>query len=240
MAEFSLPTDLNLQWASAGDILKPTDTKIQQGWQPEIPPRQWFNWLDNRQDQAIAHIAQHGISVWSSSLEYQAGKSYVQGSNGLIYKALTTNTNINPVGGAPGNWETAFVTSATATQVASTAQAQAQTANNVYISPLALANAFKGTNQSLVTNGYQKLPGGLIIQWGGSPFISSGGNSTFALNVGFPNALLTAYTTHANNASDVATGSVFIASIRGFTSGTLTLRNLGPLSAQYYWFAIGY
>lgn len=240
MAEFSLPTDLNLQWASSGDILKPSDTKVQQGWQPEIPARQHFNWLDNRQDQAIAHIAQHGISVWSSTLEYQAGKSYVQGSDGLIYKSLTTNTNINPVGGAPGNWGTAFITPSSATQVASAAQAQAQTANNVYISPLALANASKGANQSLISNGFQKLPGGLIIQWGGSPFISSGGNSTFALNVGFPNALLTAFTTHTNIAGDVANDSNFIGSIRGFTSGTLTLRNLGPQSAQYYWFAIGY
>lgn len=104
MAEYTLPSDLNLQWASSGDILKPSDTKVQQGWAPEIPPRQWFNWLDNRQDQAIAHIAQHGIAVWSSTLEYQAGKSYVQGSDGLVYKALTTNTNVNPVTDVAGNW----------------------------------------------------------------------------------------------------------------------------------------
>lgn len=96
MAEINLP-DVSLIWGSSGDILKPSDTKIQQGWQPEIPARQWFNWLDNRQDQAIAHIAQHGISVWSSTIEYQAGKSYVQGSDGFIYKARTTHTNVNPV-----------------------------------------------------------------------------------------------------------------------------------------------
>ena len=159
MAEFSLPTDLNLQWASSGDILKPSDTKVQQGWQPEIPARQHFNWLDNRQDQAIAHIAQHGISVWSSTLEYQAGKSYVQGSDGLVYKALTTHTNINPVGGSPGNWESAFITAATATQVATAAQSRAMTANNVYLSPLQLGNAFTGTNQSAVANGWQSFQG---------------------------------------------------------------------------------
>lgn len=164
MAEILLP-DLTLQWSSAGDILKPSDSKIQQGWQAEVPPRQWFNWLDNRQDEAIAHIAQHGISVWSGTLEYQAGKSYVQGSDGLVYKAITTNTNINPVGGASGNWESAFITAATATQVATAAQSRAMTANNVYLSPLQLANAFTGTNQSLGTSGYQMLPGGLIIQW---------------------------------------------------------------------------
>lgn len=165
MAEITLP-DLSLIWSSAGDILKPSDSKIQQGWSAEIPPRQWFNWLDNRQDEAIAHIAQHGISVWSANLEYQAGKSYVQGSDGIVYKALTTNTNINPVGGASGNWQSAFLTADQAVQVATAAQSRAMTANNVYLSPLQLANAFTGTNQSLGGNGWQQLPGGLIVQWG--------------------------------------------------------------------------
>lgn len=184
MADIALP-DLSLLWASAGDILQPSDSKIQQGWAPEIPPRQWFNWLDNRQDQAIAHIAQHGISVWSSELEYQAGKSYVQGSDGLIYKALTTHTNINPVGGALGNWESAFITASTATQVATAAQSRAMTANNVYLSPLQLANAFSGTNQNLGANGWQKLPGGLIVQWGGAIVSTDGQTVTFPTP--FPN-----------------------------------------------------
>lgn len=96
MADISFP-DYSLIWASAGDVLQPTDSKIQQGWAPEIPLRQWFNWLDNRQDQGIVHLAQHGLPVWSSSIEYQAGKSYVQGSNGKIYFAIQTNTNQNPV-----------------------------------------------------------------------------------------------------------------------------------------------
>lgn len=96
MADISLP-DMSLIWGSSGDVLKPSDSKIQQGWAPEIPARQWFNWLDNRQDQAIAHIAQHGIAVWSSTLEYQAGKSYVQGSNGKIFLAINTSIGEDPV-----------------------------------------------------------------------------------------------------------------------------------------------
>lgn len=108
MADISLP-DYGLLWASAGDILQPSDSKIQQGWSPEIPPRQWFNWLDNRQDQAIAHIAQHGIAVWSSAIEYQLGKSYVQGSDGLVYIATATNTNQNPVTDLSNTyWKRAF------------------------------------------------------------------------------------------------------------------------------------
>lgn len=164
MAEILLP-DLSLQWASAGDILKPSDSKIQQGWAPEVPPRQWFNWLDNRQDEAIAHIAQHGISVWSDIIEYQAGKSYVQGSDGIVYKAITTNTNTNPVGNV-GDWQSAFLTSDQAVQVATAAQSRAMTANNVYLSPLQLSNAFTGTNQSLSpASGKQLLPGTLKFQW---------------------------------------------------------------------------
>lgn len=100
MAEINLP-DLSLLWASAGDILQPSDSKIQQGWQAEIPPRQWFNWLDNRQDEAITHIVQKGISVWNDKITYYSNTSgtraYVQGSDGEIYKGVTTSLNQDPV-----------------------------------------------------------------------------------------------------------------------------------------------
>lgn len=234
MAEFSLPIDLNLQWASAGDILKPTDTKVQQGWQPEIPARQWFNWLDNRQDQAIAHIAQHGIAVWSSTLEYQAGKSYVQGSDGIVYKALTTHTNINPVGGSPGNWESAFITAATATQVATAAQSRAMTANNVYLSPLQLANAFTGSNQSLGTRGSQKLPGGLLLQWGRE---TVGANTTATFN--FPVAFTSAcYVTVGSVESAISAGAWQI----GFNAISTTQFNIKNTDSTLHgvqWIAIG-
>src|SRR5690554_8150794 len=78
MPQISKPNSLNKIWAAGGDRATPLDGKISSGWQIEIPPRQWFNWLDNRQDQAIAHFNQHGIPVWDDQTEYQAGKSYVQ------------------------------------------------------------------------------------------------------------------------------------------------------------------
>lgn len=184
MAEINLP-DMSLLWASAGDVLPPSDSKIQQGWTPEVPPRQWFNWLDNRQDEAIAHIAQHGITVWSASLEYQANKSYVQGSDGLVYKAITTNTNINPVGNV-GDWAYAFITADTATKVASAAQARAMSDNGVFLSPLQLANAFTGTNRSAIANGWQKLPGGIILQWGGVQIATANTQTPFSFNIEFP------------------------------------------------------
>lgn len=97
MPNITKPSDINKVWSNAGDNLSPSDAKINGGWLTEIPPRQWFNWLDNKQDQAIAHINQHGIAVWDATTEYQANGSLVQGSNGKIYAAFVTNTNQNPV-----------------------------------------------------------------------------------------------------------------------------------------------
>ncbi|WP_322066576.1 gp53-like domain-containing protein [Burkholderia ubonensis] len=43
---------------------------------------------------------------------------------------------------------------------------------------------------SLAANGYQKLPSGLIIQWGSVPNIPAGGNVTVNYPISFPNGLL--------------------------------------------------
>lgn len=106
--EIQKPSTLNSVWAVAGERVKPDDSKIQQGWVVEIPPLQYENWLGNRRDTALAHINQHGIPVWDQYTRYIAGKSYVQGSDGFIYKALTDNFNANPVTDN-NSWTTAFV-----------------------------------------------------------------------------------------------------------------------------------
>jgi len=53
---------------------------------------------------------------------------------------------------------------------------------------------FTGSNQSLIAAyGYQKLPGGLIMQWGQGEFTGSGsGSETCTLALAFPNAILLA------------------------------------------------
>lgn len=97
MAQFLKPSNLNNVWASGGDRIYPGDTKYSTGWQVEIPPRQYFNEIDYKQDQMLAHLNQHGIPVWDSETEYQSGKSYVQGvAGGVIYLCIQTHTNQNP------------------------------------------------------------------------------------------------------------------------------------------------
>lgn len=96
MAEIIKPSYLFKVWAELGNKVEPADTKKEIGWVPEIPTCEMFNWLDGRQDQAIAHINQFGIAVWDGSSEYIANRSRVQSANGHIFTAKQTNTNQNP------------------------------------------------------------------------------------------------------------------------------------------------
>ncbi len=96
MANIAKPTTLNVIWAATGTKIDPGVTKTNIGWVVQLPPYEYQNWVDNRQDQAIAHINQHGIPEWDVNTEYQASLSYTQGSNGLIYKCIQTNTGLDP------------------------------------------------------------------------------------------------------------------------------------------------
>lgn len=75
-------------------------------------------------------------------------------------------------------------------EIATDAEAQAFAANKA-IDGAKLDSAFKGSNQALSNSGYQKLPGGLIIQW---MRVGDGGNLTtdhsaqYSFPVSFPNA----------------------------------------------------
>jgi hypothetical protein len=65
------------------------------------------------------------------------------------------------------------------TRVATTAFVNAEIPNGA-------ATLFSGSNQSALTNGYQKLPGGIIFQWG-SVNASSNSPATITFPIAFPN-----------------------------------------------------
>lgn len=113
-AEISKP-DFSFQWASGGAIVAPSDVKIQTGWTAEVPPFQWENFAQNRQDNAILHLFQKGISEWDAASNYyfttSGVRSYVQGSDGLVYVAVADSLNQNPVTDTSNTyWEIAFPT----------------------------------------------------------------------------------------------------------------------------------
>lgn len=271
--------DFTYVWASGGAVVAPNDSKKQLGWVAEAPPFQYDNWLQNRQDQMLAHINQRGIPAWDALTNYEAGSlSYVQGSDGKIYKSVAASgpsaTVQNPTtDGTDTYWTIAFadvgafltqaggdsryaqrsnnlsdltnaatartnlgVVAATETtagllEIATNLEAQSFTANKA-IDGAKLAEAFKGANSSLSANGYQKLPSGLIIQWGAT---------TAAVNtfpVAFPNACLRIMPQITSwNTSGAASSQYFCVTARTVTSFTLAI---GATPQTLEWFAIGY
>lgn len=139
MAEIVKP-NMNTVWANGGAIIAPSNTKIQQGWTAEIPPHQWENWVQNRQDQALLYIMQKGIPEWDNATEYFANRSFVQ-RNGNLYKAIRNNTNADPLT-AGSDWANA-IPSATTTVAgiaarATSAEAIAGTNDTKFITPKTL------------------------------------------------------------------------------------------------------
>ena len=82
-------------WASVGEKVSPTLTKIQGGWIQEMMPYQWENFLQNRQDTTLLYLLQKGIPEWSVDQEYIGNKSIVT-YNGYTYQAKSTNTGNLP------------------------------------------------------------------------------------------------------------------------------------------------
>lgn len=108
MAVFNKP-EFNNVWANTGTKIAPDPAKVNLGWVVEIPPHEYDNWMNNRQDALLAHLNQAGVVSWDATVEYQANSSYVQGtSTGNVYRALTTNTGVDPELDVNGNWSIAF------------------------------------------------------------------------------------------------------------------------------------
>lgn len=97
---------MNNIWAAAGDVVMPEEVKIAEGWLVEVPPRQYWNWMQNRTDVNLAYIFQRGVPEWDISVEYLANKSFVV-YNGIVYKCILTGVGKNPES-QPTYWVRAF------------------------------------------------------------------------------------------------------------------------------------
>lgn len=112
-------------------------------------------------------------------------------------------------------------------ELATSLEAQGLTDPDRVITPLTMGDALRGANQSLSSSGYQKLLGGLIIQWGKSPE----GAVTFP--IAFPNEL---YSLVPGGIAATNVGTYITAhSLTGFTA------YVGPADAvsEMFWFALG-
>lgn len=134
-AEVTKP-DFSYQWASGGAIVAPSNVKIQTGWTVEVPPFQWENYLQNRQDNAILHLFQKGISEWDAASNYyfttSGVRSYVQGSDGVIYVAVADSVGQNPTTDVSDTyWKVAFADNSTALTTTTGDARYTQRANNL-------------------------------------------------------------------------------------------------------------
>jgi len=105
-------------------------------------------------------------------------------------------------------------------------------------------SSFTGTNQSLVGTGYQKLPGGLIIQWGTNP--GGGNDRDIFYPIAFPSAVLGVYTTIVyGGISTTEVQSAGTANITALTFFSVypryqnTSGGSGNATQPLQWFAIG-
>lgn len=140
--------DMNIAWAqgaAAPDIVPPDNTKLDLGWLGEdLPPHNYFNFLQNRADKYLKHLNENGIPDWDSLTAYSLAKgSVTKGSDGVTYRSKTeANVGNDPSGGGDTvNWE-AWVPDA-----ADTAETIAGTEDEKYISPLTFGDRAATTGE---------------------------------------------------------------------------------------------
>lgn len=122
--------------------------------------------------------------------------------------------------------------------------ATANIANAAVTAPKLANNA-----SSFSGSGYQKLPSGLIVQWGGTPFSGGGGTANITFPVAFPTACLAVTASVGRGttlggymmSTQIGTFNTTSASVIGNydTGGTA---GINPLSVNEYaaWIAFGY
>lgn len=218
---------------------------------------------------SMLYLKQRGIAEWDSALEYPANAFVMDGAR--LYKSKRVNTNKQP-STSQLDWDvwasisdisvstngnlkktvatdgsmTLEVPTATDSQRGAVRQAtSAEVVNrsnvNAYINP---ANVGQTFGASLSTNGWCRLPNGLILQWGATDFI--GGSNTVRIsnfNIAFPTACLSVTVgtmTNITSGNGAQRMAQFVSSTRtGFTWFSDAFLDDGySISATY--FAIGY
>ncbi len=96
-----------------------------------------------------------------------------------------------------------------------------------------IASFFTGANQSLANSGYQRLPGGLIIQWGFSQITAN--PITYNFPISFPNQGFQIYVTQDSDPNQPLAGGRIV------NTSQFNLRSMsGSTTDGVFWLALGY
>lgn len=163
----------------------------------------------------------------------------------------TGNTNVViPENGTLINDSTAQTISAvktfTSSPIVPTPTTGTQAVNKDYADLKVALAQFTETNQSLTSNGYQKLPGGLIIQWGSFTPNGLGQGLQITFPIAFPNKVV--YTNAGEE--DGVTGildhaTTYNSNLTGLNALVTSQSSVGgawshPTTGTAKWIAIGY
>lgn len=208
-----------------------------------VPGPDWFNMM---QEEAIAILDALGVTPDQTKADYGqiidallASFANIVGSAAQIFRVATA------VG---ANDATPLAQVQSLATIASTAEAQALAENTKMLSPLRLKESFQGANQSLVINGYQKLAGGLILQWGSVGAVGAAAvNCDVVFPIAFPTACRSVSTSAGTEASDLDSASyrtnetnvqVGVPTATGFEAVAYLKVNTGN-QRRVYWIAVG-
>lgn len=114
----------------------------------------------------------------------------------------------------------------------------AASAGSDYVAP----SQFTGANQDLSNPGYQKLPGGFIIQWGLTSAVPSGSTGlVVTFPIAFPTKALS-ITAQFTNSLTPSTGKDMASNVTDPADSTtqFTITQQSGAASQYSWIAIGH
>lgn len=166
---------------------------------------------------------------------YEIGAIVSDESNkSLLWINGTASNTVFPTGWQKFTLEQATETLRSVLRVGTQAEVNAGTRDDVVVTPKKFVDAFKGSAGSLSPNGYQKLPSGLIIQWG--KILISAGGSGIALT--FPMAFPSSVYSFVASATQTST-SITSAWFDLLTASGAQVRTNGINPTSVSWIAIG-
>lgn len=231
------------KWASSGATIAMDSTKQALGWIKEMVPFQKLNWLFNQITKHLKHLNERGVGDWDSVTVYEPGALVMHTDNEVYRCILTTTAGQDPSNATRWTKYSTYIAPAASETVAglaeraTTAEAQALSNDLAFLTALKLSDALKGSNQSLTANGFQKLPGGLIIQWFTATENASSQTFTGSGGIAFPTSCLAVFATH--NVGGTTTAIACNAAPVSATQFTLTMGATGGTDTAKI-FAIGY
>lgn len=127
-------------------------------------------------------------------------------------------------------------------EIATSAEAQAYSSSLLAITPSTMNQALKGSNQSLTGSGYQRLPGGLILQWTYSSGSVDDTSRTVTMPITFPNEFFNASISQQSTATSWPANSASGPFIHILSNSQVRISAAGVTASAegYFIFGIGH